>query len=221
MARKGVGIRPLLVRPLPSCNPPERARHGGSGNRVRLRRISGLARAIHATLLMNQEISSSMTNAQKLVLLTLAALPAWAAAQDIFRCVDAEGRVTLQNTGGGHGCKRLNVQPILSVSAPPSASRSLRSSTDVHSANFPKIDSGTQRARDDDRKRILEDELKSEEQRLASVRGEYNNGTPQRRSDERDAAQYQERVQRLQHEIRRGEDNIASLKREIALLQRQ
>ena len=54
-----------------------------------------------------------------LVALMLAASPlaAWASS-DIFVCQDADGRKTYQNTGGGRGCFRLDVQPALSVPAP-------------------------------------------------------------------------------------------------------
>jgi hypothetical protein len=151
----------------------------------------------------------------------VAGLSGLAGAQDIYRCVDEEGRITLQNTGRAKGCNPLNVQPIVSVSAPSTASKAGRNATEARPANFPRIDSGTQRVRDDNRKRILEDELKAEESRLAPLRTEFNSGTPERRAEERSAAQYQERVQRMQQEIRRAENNIASLRREIALLQRQ
>jgi hypothetical protein len=141
--------------------------------------------------------------------LTAAALPGWVTAQDIFRCVDNEGRVTLQNTGAAKGCKRLDVQPVISLPAPPSAGKPNRSA-DVRPVNFPKIDSETQKARDDSRKRILEEELKAEEGRLSALLGEDRNN-----------ATRQGRTQHQQDEIRRSQSNIASLKREIALLQKQ
>lgn len=151
----------------------------------------------------------------------LAALPRVGAAQDIYLCVDDQGRKTFQNTGNSKGCKKLDVQPILTVPAPRMQARPAGSTPDARPANFPRVDGDTQRSRDSDRKRVLEDELKSEEERLAKLRAEYNNGEPERRGDERNYALYQERVQRLQAEIQRSDNNIASLKREIALLQRQ
>jgi len=148
------------------------------------------------------------------------ALPRVALAQDIFLCTDDQGRKTYQNTGNKKGCKKIEVQPILTVPAPRSASKS-QPGNDTRPANFPRVDGDIQRSRDADRRRILEDELKSEEDRLARLRTEYNNGEPERRGDERNYALYQERVQRMLAEIQRGENNIASLKREIALQQRQ
>jgi hypothetical protein len=152
----------------------------------------------------------------------LAALPRVGATQDIYLCVDDQGRKTYQNTGNSKGCKRLDVQPILTVPAPRMPARAAATpAAEPRPANFPRVDGDTQRARDSDRRRVLEDELKSEEEKLARLRTEFNNGEPERRGDERNFALYQERVQRLQAEIQRSENNVASLRREIALLQRQ
>jgi hypothetical protein len=152
-----------------------------------------------------------------------AVTPRAAIAQDIFLCTDDQGRKTYQNTGTSKGCKKVEVQPILTVPAPrmPARQSQPQPGNDARPANFPRVDGDTQRARDGDRRRILEDELKGEEDKLSRLRAEFNNGEPERRGDERNYALYQERVQRLQAEIQRGEGNIASLKREIALLQRQ
>ena len=53
---------------------------------------------------------------------------------------------------------------------------------------------------------------------MARLREEFNNGEPERRGDERNYARYQERVQRMQEDIQRGENNIVALRREIASL---
>ena len=143
------------------------------------------------------------------------------AAQDIYLCVDDQGRKTYQNTGNAKGCRKVDVQPILTVPVPRAMPRPAQSESAARPANFPRVDGETQRARDGDRRRVLEDELKGEEEKLERLRAEYNNGEPERRGDERNYALYQERVQRLLAEIQRSENNLASLKREIALLQRQ
>jgi hypothetical protein len=153
----------------------------------------------------------------------LAASPLAALANsDIFVCQDADGRKTYQNTGAGRGCRRLDIQPLLSVPAP--RQQATRASTDVRPispASFPRVDSQTQRARDGDRRRILEDELGAEEAKLQALRTEYRNGAPERLASERGHAGYQERVAKMQAELQRTENNVASLKRELALLSRQ
>jgi len=144
------------------------------------------------------------------------------ANSDIFVCQDADGRKTYQNTGAGRGCRRLDIQPLLSVPAP--RQQATRASTDVRPispASFPRVDSQTQRARDGDRRRILEDELGAEEAKLQALRTEYRNGAPERLASERGHAGYQERVAKMQDEPQRTENNVASLKRELALLSRQ
>lgn len=154
-----------------------------------------------------------------------AGAPASVLAQsDIFVCVDEQGRKTYQNVGAPKGCKKVDVPPILTVPAPklpvrPNGGASAAEPRAVTPANFPRVDGETQRARDNDRRRILEEELRIEQDRLDRLRAEFNNGEPERRGDEtRNFARYQERVQRLQEQIQRSENNVASLQRELALL---
>lgn len=79
-----------------------------------------------------------------------------------------------------------------------------------------RIDPAAQRARDAEARRILEGELRREEERLATLRREFNNGEPERRGDERNFARYQERVAEMRAAITRKEADIAALRREIA-----
>lgn len=159
-----------------------------------------------------------------LVLSALIASPAFAQGE-IFECVDAQGRKSFTNTGENKGCKRLNVQPLTTVPAPrvppPAANANpVRPAVDQRAAaSFPRVEADAQRARDNDRRRILEDELKAEEDKLAKLRSEFNNGQPERHGDEtRNFARYQERVARMGEDIQRSEANIAALRRELALL---
>jgi hypothetical protein len=81
-----------------------------------------------------------------------------------------------------------------------------------------KIDPADQRARDSDARRILESELKREEERLAALTAEYNNGEPERRGDEKNFQKYQERTADLKAQIERKTSDIAAIKRELAKL---
>src|SRR5262249_11327309 len=67
-------------------------------------------------------------------------------------------------------------------------------------------------------RRILGDELRKEEDRLAALQKEYNNGEPERRGDERNYQRYLDRVSEMKAGIARKEADIAALKREIAKL---
>jgi septal ring factor EnvC (AmiA/AmiB activator) len=83
-------------------------------------------------------------------------------------------------------------------------------------AAFPRVDNATQRARDDDRRAILDEELRAEEKKLGELKREFNNGEPERQGNERNYAKYQERVAQMRDDIGRAEKNIEALKREIA-----
>jgi hypothetical protein len=154
----------------------------------------------------------------------VAPLAARAQSSDIFMCVDADGQKTFQNVGTGPGCKRMDVGPVLTVPAPRIQQRAPREASGrvtVSPANFPRVDRETQLSRDNDRRRVLEDELKAEEDKLARLKAEYNGGEPERRGDERNFALYAERVQRLRDDVARAEGNVNALRREIALLRTQ
>lgn len=81
-----------------------------------------------------------------------------------------------------------------------------------------KVDPADQRARDSDARRILEAELKREEDRLAALKTEYNNGEPERRGDEKNYQKYVERTADLKAQIERKTSDIAAIKRELAKL---
>jgi len=142
------------------------------------------------------------------------------AQSDIFLCVDDEGRKTYTNTGNTKGCKRQDVGPVMTVPAPRLPARSVAANSEQRAtpANYPRIDGDTQRSRDAERRRILEDELRAEEERVTRLREEFNGGEPERRGDERNYARYQERVLRLQEELQRSENNVVALRRELASL---
>jgi hypothetical protein len=157
-----------------------------------------------------------------LLLFALASLPAAAQQSDaIWVCVDDQGHKTFQNLGTGRGCHRIDglIATIPGTSASTAGSPSPGSGPDrrgVSAASFPRVDRDTQRVRDSDRRRILEDELQGEQDRLARLRGDFNNGNPRPLGDElASSPSYRERVQRLLEDIQRSEGYIASLKREL------
>ncbi|HEX7441936.1 MAG TPA: hypothetical protein VF319_17765 [Caldimonas sp.] len=81
-----------------------------------------------------------------------------------------------------------------------------------------RVDPASQRARDSDARRILEDELKTEEERLAALRKEYNSGEPERQGDERNFQKYLDRTAELKAAVARKEADIAAIRRELAKL---
>ena len=86
-------------------------------------------------------------------------------------------------------------------------------------AGFPKVDGATQKSRDSDRRRILEDELHDKEARLADLKREYNSGEPERQGDERNYQKYLDRTARLKADVARAEGDVASIRSEIGKVQ--
>jgi hypothetical protein len=150
--------------------------------------------------------------------LACAAVVQAAPAQDeVYVCVDQNGATEYRNTGVNKACRKLDM-PAASAPAPTPNKRLAPNKPATSASAFPKADAQVQKARDSDRKLILQDELRMEEGRLASLKAEYNNGEPERRGDERNYAKYQERVAATKDDIARTERNIEALRRELARL---
>ncbi|MET0210790.1 MAG: hypothetical protein ABW220_17225 [Burkholderiaceae bacterium] len=81
-----------------------------------------------------------------------------------------------------------------------------------------RVDSREQRARDSERRRVLEQELREAEERLGKAQQEYNGGTPERRGDERNYQKYLDRVAELKASVARQESDVSAIKRELAKL---
>ena len=143
----------------------------------------------------------------------------------VYKCVDAQGRVEFTDTGK-RGCKALDLPGYIPAPverrAPPAAARQGSAAPAPAAAptpspsNFPRVDTSQQRVRDDDRRGILNDELRAEEKKLLELRQVFNNGEPERQGSERNYAKYQERVAAMRDDISRTERNIEALRREIA-----
>lgn len=132
--------------------------------------------------------------------LLLVATPSPAAAE-VWLCKRGDLE-EYTNVGDTKNCRKLDLPGITTVpaaKAPPAAARATGPAANVRPAEFPKVDANTQRSRDDDRRKLLEDELKEQEAKLTELRKAANAAQPE---------------QQLQ--IGRTEANIASLKRELS-----
>ena len=133
-------------------------------------------------------------------------------AQGVYVCTQPNGVREYRNTGDVRGCRKLDADSLSSIPAPASV---MQAKADP---SFPRIDSQTQKRRDQDRLQILSDEIRAEESKLNDLKKEYQNGEPERLGSERNYAKYQERVVAMKEEIARTEKNIEALKREIGHL---
>jgi hypothetical protein len=187
------------------------------------RRVDIDARIVRAAELMRMTTPVLLRLRRSLPLLILAvAAHGLAQAQTvIYKCVDENGRVEFTDTSK-RGCKVLDLPGFITAPPPrraaPARQPSAPPAPSVSPADFPRVDAAQQRARDDDRRAILEDELQSEEKKLADLKRDFNNGEPERQGNERNYAKYQARVAQMRDDISRSERNIDALKREIATI---
>ena len=138
-------------------------------------------------------------------------LPAWG---DTFKCMDANGRATYTNMKEetkGKNCtvvmREISVVPAAPAARPAAASPS--------PAGFPKVDTATQKSRDDSRRRILEEELSGEEKALAEAKAELTRQESIRTGDERNYQRVLDRLQKYKDEVERHEKNVQALKKEL------
>ena len=153
-------------------------------------------------------------------LMAACALPA-VAQSEVFMCVNENGTKEYKNTGLTKGCKRVDLHGVTMLPSPspkPIMQTAAAKPTPATPPDFPKIDSGTQKARDNDRMQILLEEMQTEEKKLADLKKDFNNGEPERHGNEKNYAKYQERVASMKEDINRTEKNIEALKREISNL---
>lgn len=113
------------------------------------------------------------------------------------------------------GCRLLEGVPITVIQGPRPRLAAPASSASAGPA-ASRIDPADQRARDSDARRILEAELKREEERLAAMKVDYNNGAPERQGNEKNFQKYLDRVGDMKSAIARKESDIAAIKRELA-----
>ncbi len=86
-------------------------------------------------------------------------------------------------------------------------------------AGFPRVDADTQRGRDSLRRKVLTDELDTEEKLLAEARTAYGDGAPQPLPEEqKDAQKYANRLSKLRQSVSLHEKNIEALRKELAAL---
>jgi hypothetical protein len=140
---------------------------------------------------------------------------------DIYECVDPSGNKRFTNIKAeAKGCKVLNVSPVNTVPGTPvprsgPAAKQQGKATPTPSS-FPKVDADQQRQRDQDRRRILDNELSNEERLLAQARKELAEQEAVRLGSERNYQKVLDRLEPYRKKVKLHEDNVTSLKREMS-----
>ena len=142
----------------------------------------------------------------------LVALYARPVLADIWECVDESGNKRFTNIkSDARGCKLLNVGSPSTVPGVRPKGR-----TEGTPRDFPRVDGETQQQRDNDRRRILEQELASEEKLLEQARAELAEQESIRLGSERNYQRVLDRLEPFKKKVKLHEDNIANLRRELA-----
>ncbi len=114
------------------------------------------------------------------------------------------------------GCRKIEGAPVTIMQmARPRTGNPVPATS---AGSGAKIDPIAQRARDSDARKILEDELKTEEDRLGALQKDFNNGQPERQGDEKNYQKYLDRVNEMRASITRKQSDIAALRRELQKL---
>jgi hypothetical protein len=144
------------------------------------------------------------------ILAVALALLAGAARADIWECVDESGNKRFTNIRAeSKGCRMLHVGPTNTV---PATKQPVRATP----PGFPRVDGETQRQRDIDRRRILEQELAAEQKLLEQARTELAVQDSMRLGSERNYQRVLDRLEPYKRKVKLHEDNIANLRRELA-----
>ncbi|MBS1228999.1 MAG: hypothetical protein H6R17_2276 [Proteobacteria bacterium] len=160
-------------------------------------------------------------NFQRLYLLTalLAALPVQ--ADVMYQCVDEGGHKSFSNiksSAKGAKCTAMDLGAPVTVPAPKAAAKTPTPAT------FPKVDDSTQKARDTDRRRILDSELAAEQKNLDEAKKALAEQEAIILPNERmqhggiSGGKVEERIAPYRDKVALHERNIEAIQKEIAKL---
>lgn len=146
----------------------------------------------------------------------LLAMAAAAQADVMYQCIDERGHKTFSNvklSEKGVRCTAMDLGPATSV-PPPSRPAAKAPSP----AGFPKVGENDQKARDNDRRRILESELEAEKRSLEQAKKELAEQEAIRTGDERNYQRVLDRLEPYKNKVALHERNIEAIDRELAKL---
>ncbi|HKY02308.1 MAG TPA: DUF4124 domain-containing protein [Burkholderiales bacterium] len=137
------------------------------------------------------------------------ATPIASAQATVWKCVGPDGRpqyTNVQRDAQGKNCtvvtKEISVVPATKV---PQGT----------GAEYPRVDRETQRSRDDGRRKILEEELKAEEQKLADAQAKLAEQEAVRMGDEKNYQRVLDRLAPYKEAVDGHSKNVEALKKEL------
>jgi hypothetical protein len=136
--------------------------------------------------------------------------------------VDADGRVIYSNTPSSppKGATKVKCfeDPKAVATTPAPRNPETKPASPEGRAKVPRVSEDTQKSRDEDRRRILEQELADETKQLAQAKEQLVAQEAIRNGNERNYERFLERVQPYRDAVATHERNLEALKREIANL---
>ena len=153
-----------------------------------------------------------MTRSTLATLLVVCALPA--SAQTIYQCTDVNGGKLIANTRVDKTCKPVVVTQDATIPAPKA--RPSGAAANPTPAGFPRVSEDTQRSRDSDRRRILEQELATEQRSLDQAQRELAEQQALRPAESPKTTL--DRVQPYRDRVAQHERNIVAIQKEISAL---
>lgn len=155
--------------------------------------------------------------------LSLAALGAMTGvvqADTLYKCQGTDGRTTYTNSKVGQSCEIISQDKPVSMFSPPPAARPRQPTPN----DFPRVDGDQQKARDNDRRAILERELASEQKNLDAARKSLSDQENTVPPEDRvvgggiNQGKREERLKPLRDKVQLHERNLESLRKELANL---
>lgn len=143
--------------------------------------------------------------------LFFSALTLPAMAQTIYKCTDAGGGTLISNTRLEKNCKAVVNSETTTVPAPKSAAKPGGAAANPTPGSFPKVQEDTQKARDGDRRHILEQELAAEQRNLDQSRKELG-------EQERVVGDKPDRLLPYKDSVAQHERNIQAIQKELSNL---
>lgn len=131
-----------------------------------------------------------------------------AQADTLYKCTDSSGHTAYTNQKTpGKSCTILSQdKPVTTFQAPK---------TRPTPEGFPRVNAETQKSRDGDRRKILEEELRTEQQKLEDAKKSLAEQESIREGGEKNYQRVLDRLKPYQEEVQLHERNVESLQKEL------
>jgi len=142
--------------------------------------------------------------------LLIALIPFSVSAQSIYKCTDANGSTTYSSSRLDKNCKVISSGPENSLPAPKA--RPVGAAANPSPSGFPRVAEDAQKARDGDRRHILEQELAGEQRSLEQAKKELAEQEATRGGSSDRSAPYRDRVGQHERNIQAIQKELGNLK---------